>query len=299
LENKPEENYIAKFNREKLLWKDFFAIDESGKEREKIEEIKKKMPQSNSPRTQDLEAKKLFYRSEKEKMNQVEWGMLLYNSKEREPIKKRMEDIINAVNEKGIQEMVFLDKGARLWGYYFSKSWDILKPEKEKPRVSFINIGKEKTNDVNPENAKVLQKELLKTFGDKFEDKKICIFDEYLDSGASLVLTTVLFEKTYPSSEIYSEWLGCSSLDRSYFEKVKKDVHPLTDSVPVDSRIIKALYTTSKGVEDDKNNPGSILAKSWTESDEKYGYKDNLANSVHKWRGQFKKLALEFLDEEN
>jgi len=256
-----------------------------------------------------------FLNHEKTRLENIKYEGFLEDNEMREKYQERMKEIVNATNKYNINEVVFLDKGARLFGYFFSKLWDVIKTDKPKPGMSFINIGYEKQRS-NPlvnedydtlydekkfnELTKDIKKQILKTFGNKFDKKNILIFDEHCHRGNTLLYTSKLFEKIYPNSEIFSDWFDWGA-GRSY-KYASKRLNMLTSKNDLDNNYNLDFIDT----EEIRKNPSGILepsieesiqAKAWTKETREKIQEENYIKEMINIRKQLYKLALEMLPE--
>ncbi|HRY60132.1 MAG TPA: hypothetical protein P5096_02005 [Patescibacteria group bacterium] len=281
--------------RDILELRDFFAQAEEDEEHKKelslVEKIKGDFPQNTDPKEINKEAATLRIKQEKKFLSNIEHRAIFISEKTREQFKLRAREIVEAAHEKGIEELVFLDKSARLIGYFISKSWEAIYLGEPKPRISFVNIGTEKTGDLSKERVKNLQKNLVSTFGEKFKHKKICIIDEVMVSGITLVFASLLFEKTYPSSTVYSEWFSAS---RHYYNTAKDDVNQLIKKEPPNINGVESFLTIEKAVLEPEDEE-QIVADPWQKKPfNNFGEERNPQNIF--WRQQLKKLAYELIE---
>ncbi len=109
--------------------------------------------------------------------------------------------LINLANQQSVDRMFFLDKSARPVGYLFLKTWSYLFPDRPHPHISFIEIGRagrsKSLDDVMPENIKDA---LIDRYTD-LAGKTVCIVDEYVESGGTLIRAKKLFREVFPKTK--------------------------------------------------------------------------------------------------
>ena len=118
--------------------------------------------------------------------------------------------VVKKIHEGNYGSLVFLDKKARIFHHLIRARWNNLYPTEKIPQNLFINVGREKIRSAKS-NLEVGQLELKKRFKDKyFENKKVLIIDEVIETGKTKKFVLDLFEKTYPSSK--TEYMGLSEI---------------------------------------------------------------------------------------
>lgn len=222
----------------------------------------------------------------------------------REKFKNIIKKLVEGVDQKKIQQLIFLDTSARFFGNFFIKSWRILHPDKKSPDVSFVRIS----SSNREVNSQEIIEEIKEVFGQKFVDQTIAIIDEFGWSGRTLKKALKVFNHFSDRSKIYGEWLSSDGLDYHgsiYFDECVYG-HNFND-VRCDHPQLK--FTQLIGVYGDENllnkgpltyipsgvlrpdDPNSILSRSWTKTD--------LPKHVEEWyrrkmttiRNQFNMMA--------
>lgn len=173
--------------------------------------------------------------------NQERRFEILENEAAREVIKQRMLHFTEAVHDKGIDTLVFLDKSARPFSWMFRKLWKGLYPERQLPEVKFVNIGtgdgihhgnrfKEDPVDAHggiPDAALQrmfddewlggdelsgelkeialqetdLIEQMRATFSKRFDGKDVLVVDEYVLGGTTLLQAHLLFDASFPEAK--------------------------------------------------------------------------------------------------
>jgi hypothetical protein len=109
--------------------------------------------------------------------------------------------LINLANQQSVDRMFFLDKSARPAGYLFLKTWSYLFPDRPYPHISFIEIGRDgrskMLDDCVPENIK---NALIDRYTD-LAGKTVCVVDEYVESGGTLIKAKKLFQEVFPKTK--------------------------------------------------------------------------------------------------
>lgn len=92
--------------------------------------------------------------------------------------------------EKPVDVLLFLDKSARNEAYFFRLFWSELAKRGEisedikRPEIRFVNIGQETPKKMESKSGLALLKAI--TLGE-FNDKKVIILDEFVNTGGSLM----------------------------------------------------------------------------------------------------------------
>jgi len=241
---------------------------------------------------------------EKRSLENIQYDQTFRGENDRHNVLLRAKEVVDKLREESIEEVIFLDKSARLLGYFISKIWDATTSNNIKPGFSFLNIGREKTvtqlatplSEINPEQFSQITKsersQLLEIFGMKLNDKKICVIDEFCNEGDSLLLACRLIKEACPSSEVYGEWFSYMYRPKtSKFFKILTEIKsPQLACVNVD------IFSSDSSGVFDPSDKSSILSVSWGQELENETEKNNYADKMKNRRQQLSKLALELID---
>lgn len=148
---------------------------------------------------------------------------LLADPNVRQKMGGEMATFVQAVHETKPDVLVFLDKSARPASWFFRYMWQELYPTEKRPRINYVNIGREKAVTDEDElqfmmgntevvrnkfanNTKLLAS-LKKAFTTKssdpnnkstyFDNKNIWIVDEQINTGFTLEAADALFEAAF------------------------------------------------------------------------------------------------------
>jgi len=139
-----------------------------------------------------------------------------------------MLDFVMQVDREEYDSLVFLDKSARPAAWLFMDMYRRMFPHKTRPNVHFVNIGQEKIRELDSlaptlstrvedllrEDKLMMADRLRRIFsvgigerdsrGERilsdstyFDDKSVCIVDEFSVSGTSLIVAQYLFEEAF------------------------------------------------------------------------------------------------------
>jgi len=235
----------------------------------------------------------------------------------------RMQEIVEDCHADGMDEVVFLDKGARLLGGFFRKVWEVKHPDEEAPSVSFVNIGSEKARNYEGKGYQALQymddaayereisdvkAQLLQSFGDKFDDKWVLLVDELCFEGRALNYAYQLFCDTYPNSKIHATWFeigeaGNNELyDREEEQNVPMYSPPARYPASYHGKINLEKFMKYENGVVEAPDKRALFAMPWNqqefEGETEEGRavaKKEYSAKVHHWHDQMTKLALELL----
>lgn len=234
----------------------------------------------------------------------------------REDLKERMTEIIDGLLENDIEEVVFLDKSARLLGWFFKKAWQAELLDRPQPGISFVNIGVEKPENglqwgiyprLDPDEITDAldqdPQEIWQIFGEKFDGKRIAIIDEFGHEGGSLVRAIETFKRAYPDAEIYGEWFH---VDEAMSRSLPDLNRLIKENRSYDSLPERLFLTGYSGVTEPADKR-ALLAKSWTKTEKLFETKartkeeisrEDFIRLLKEQRRQIAKLALEMMPEE-
>lgn len=139
---------------------------------------------------------------------------ILLDPEMRKNLLERMDQFIKNILKTDVQIIVFLDKSARPLSWLFQKRFQKLFPEKEMPKIHFINIG---GSDVGHEGYNLehdeagsdeittkvshhtKEQERVRNACQKtFDNKNVMVVDELALSGNSLSVAKELLKQTFP-----------------------------------------------------------------------------------------------------
>ncbi len=300
--------------------------DESAEEeQDAVQEEKLKHIIEGPKNLRDKQSMRQILLEERDRLTAVKYFGSLKEKNTREKMKERMKDIISAILDRDIDNVIFLDKSARLLGLFFKEAWRSLFLEKPCPSISFVNIGREKDtketgvngipwmyvdyqSDDKIKNAvEDYVHQIHQAFGDKFQSKRIAVIDEFCHEGASLNIASETFKTAYPEAEVYGEWFHTSD-DLIKFKRLKRLIKNDKYFI-IDGKISNPFNTNNSGVIEPRDNK-AVFADSWTRlKDFKTAVKNSEGSVVSerdisreefvqimkRERQQIKKLALEMM----
>jgi hypoxanthine phosphoribosyltransferase len=121
-----------------------------------------------------------------------------YNTHEIQNVAEGTVNLINLVVSEKKDTVFFLDKSARPLGFLFMKTWDELYPEKQKPQIRFVDIGRDDNSKFFNEDA---AEKLRETYKNSVDGKNVLVVDEYSLSGGTLANARRVFESNFPEGE--------------------------------------------------------------------------------------------------
>lgn len=132
----------------------------------------------------------------------IEEGMLRRTKEDFEPslrkeyIEEGAEFLIDSRN-KGVQTMVFMDKGARPLAGFFRALWRRLWPDESPPDMKFMVSSRLYVNYGPLDVARAFA-----PAKDAFENKTVLLVDEVVASGATLEFAKQLLSEAFPKAKI-------------------------------------------------------------------------------------------------
>lgn len=256
---------------------------------------------------------------ERDQLDSLKYDGMFANPEIRKFFLDRMGTIIENCYADGMEEIVFLDKSARLLGGFFRKVWEVKYPDEEIPSVSFMNIGCEKMRSHEVRADQYLENmddetferemsdmitQLKESFGEKFENKQILIIDEMRCEGRALNYAYQMMAHAYPRSKIFATWFSNNwfekgeVFDRKVGEKISEYAPPASSEPNI---YIGLIQDYENGVIEGPD-PRALLAMPWQHQefageteDEKAAAKKEYMTKIRHWHDQMTKLALELL----
>src|SRR3989344_4027154 len=157
----------------------------------------------------------------------------IFNHNQAEVLKERTRELVGRVAEGDFACLMFLDNSARPIAWMFQEAWKKYVPDKKRPAIRFVNIGREKGDVVDwdgmgpykgdyaaedeyksavtdfrlkLDSAEYVQK-LKKSFEEIFTDSKnhsVLLVDDYISSGFSIELAQQFFRHHFPNISLES-----------------------------------------------------------------------------------------------
>lgn len=141
---------------------------------------------------------------------------ILTDPEMRQKLADRVFNLVEQVKEKNITNLVFLDKSARPLVTLFSSLWKKLSPNAPKPKISFINVGKEILGEERVDFGSMstqeyewpIKQQALDEIAKKYQhlssaagNERILIVEEYTHSGKSMRKAIEIFSSIFPEVE--------------------------------------------------------------------------------------------------
>ena len=108
--------------------------------------------------------------------------------------------LINFCQRHDIEGMFALDKSSRPALHVYKQALSQLLPEVHRPAIRYINIGRKQLFDFKHIETGVLEK--LRVRYRDMVDRRVCVVDEYVDSGGTLARAYALFSQLFPHKKI-------------------------------------------------------------------------------------------------
>lgn len=151
----------------------------------------------------------------------------LKNPELRKELKKRTENLVDRVDEEGVDVVFFLDKSARPISWLFQDLWKQKFPEKRLPAIRYINVGsghavrEKELSGTSKIDLKDLVHEAKKIFGKQFHNKSMLVVDEIAVSGITELTARQFLQNTFPEA---------TKVDSMHLFHLKKDKELFTET---------------------------------------------------------------------
>ena len=141
----------------------------------------------------------------------------------RDKLRERTLQLVDKVAEEDVSVLFFLDKSARPVSWLFRDLWKQQYPDKNLPRIYFMNIGREhslhsaadrrvfvgqkKIRDAHSEEFEEVSRKIQETYPDVKDADSVLIIDDISNTGTSIWLSKEVISRAFPNTSVETQTL--------------------------------------------------------------------------------------------